>query len=323
VAASPKNPAPAARSLAAAGLAFLVVLALGLGRLAYLGQPGGTGLEDPLAGRIPDGAALVVLGNSVARSAVDPQALQGALGLPVGDLILQGSQPAHWLAALRHRVFGAGHRPTVVLLYAPPQSLLGVRLVAEVDQGLLLTLLSGPDPDLVRRALGESLQMGPLPLLLRGRERARRRLLAAAEGLGAPPVALGPDPLALLPADPDARFQVLPGAPSAGQVADRDPAPQTPDRSWLPDLLAEVEEGGAQLWVIQPPRRPGEGPPPARYDSLWPWLVAQGARVEGLESLDLSAEDFDSAWHLRPEAQARVSAALAARLQVSGALPAP
>ena len=165
--------------------------------------------------------------------------------------------------------------------------------------------------------------MGPLPLLLRGRERARRRLLAAAEGLGAPPVALGPDPLALLPADPDARFQVLPGAPSAGQVADRDPAPQTPDRSWLPDLLAEVEEGGAQLWVIQPPRRPGEGPPPARYDSLWPWLVAQGARVEGLESLDLSAEDFDSAWHLRPEAQARVSAALAARLQVSGALPAP
>ena len=119
-----------------------VVLQVGHGVLMRLG-------EDPSAARRiawTEGASRVLLGNSVTASALDPEVLDAAL------YTAEGSQPAHWWAAARHRVA----EDAQVILYTAPQSWGGTALTNLHDELLLADILIREAPELTERVLGEA-----------------------------------------------------------------------------------------------------------------------------------------------------------------------
>jgi hypothetical protein len=295
-----------------AALGALLTGGAGLWGLLRLGRHGEHGRL-----RFPEEAAAavdgLVLGSSVARAALDPAGLPGRWSA----LCLQGSQPAHWLALLRHQVFAAGARPAVVLLYAPLHSLLGGPLADPYDQALLIDLLSEPDEALIAAALPQAFD--PWERLHRGRVRARRLLL---EGLGhALPALLLPaeavvaaSAAAPLPADPDAAFATVPGAPTAGRPPAAAPPLLAPEESLLPALQAACAAQGAQLQVVAPARRRPACAPGPRERSLVDWLAAQGIPLIDLGGEALAPDLFDTDWHPNAAGKAAVTARLAAAL---------
>ena len=135
----------------------LVALQAGHGVLMRLG-------EDPNAARRiawTEGASRVLLGNSVTASSLDPGLLDAAL------YTAEGSQPAHWWAAARHRVAEGAQ----VILYTAPQSWGGTTLTLLRDELLLADILLREDPHLTERVLGQA--MAPQAL---ERAQARRHL---------------------------------------------------------------------------------------------------------------------------------------------------
>ncbi len=314
-------PPPPARLWSLIGLALALVVAGALTQ--RVGALGGAGASNPLSGRGIAGAHTLVVGNSVARAAVDPARLGAALGVKVADLAMQGSQPAHWLAALRHRVIGAGHTPRRVLVYAPLHQLTTVALQTDADRALLLTLLTGPDPDLIRRALGATAQPGLAQRALRGRDRIRRRALDAAGATFARFAFTSQERtaaragLGVVPADPDARFAVVPGAPSPGQAAREPPPQRAPDQSLLPALLDETTGHGSSFVVVVPARSPDHpGDPRRRHAALLAWLAENGAEVVHLGEPP-PAERFRTPYHPDPQGREQVTDALAEALSGS------
>lgn len=295
-----------------AALGALLTGGAGLWGLLRLGRYGRHGRL-----RFPEEAAAAVdgllLGSSVARAALDPAGLPGRWAA----LCLQGSQPAHWLALLRHQVFAAGARPKVVLLYAPLHSLLGGPLVDPDDQALLIDLLSEPDEALVNAALPEA--RDPWAQLGRGRVRARRLLL---EGLGhaIPGLLLSDEALtaataaAPLPADPDAAFATVPGVPTAGRPPAAEPPLLRPEESFLPALHAAATAKGARLLVVAPARRRPACAPGPREKGLMDWLIAQGIPLIDLGGEAIPPDLFDTDWHPNAAGKAAVTARLTAAL---------
>ena len=141
----------------------LVALQAGHGVLMRLG-------EDPNAAqRIAwtEGDSRVLLGNSVTASSLDPALLDAGL------YTAEGSQPAHWWAAARHRVADGAQ----VILYTAPQSWGGTTLPHLRDELLLADILVREDPQLTERVLGRA--MSPQAL---ERAQARRRAGGGADG---------------------------------------------------------------------------------------------------------------------------------------------
>jgi len=311
--------------LAAALLVPLLILSGGAGGLYWLGQfgagPPTPHFVEALSGEGP--VALAVLGNSVARASVDAEALGEALALPGRSVSLatQGSQPAHWLAALTHRLFPAGHRPAAVVIYAPLQVLLHGELVAERDRALLIDLLTRPDPALVEAALGGA---DPGDAFGRGRQRARAALLRS---VGRAPARLiwgraaaddWAEGLSVTPNDPDARFRTVPGAPTPGEGRQLEPAAAPLEESFLPAISAACRAQGARLVVVDPAVRPAERGGGCRVGDderrLRAWLEASGADFLDIGRADIDPEPFTTRYHTLPAGRAQVSAALAAGL---------
>lgn len=100
----------------------------------------------------------VVLGDSIAISAFDPAVLGESLppsAAPVVDLMVHGGRAPDWYAILKNRVFGAGHRPSLVILSsnvgffddAPVADPDRVWAQATDDEPVLARDVFGIDPD--------------------------------------------------------------------------------------------------------------------------------------------------------------------------------
>jgi len=280
---------------------------------------------------VEDGVQVVVLGNSIALADVDPEAVARALGPPspaVVQLAERGSQPAHWLALARHRLFAQGHRPSQVVVVTPLELLLQERLTAPRDTARLLALLVRPDPALWEVAVGPD---GGLAYARRQREAAR---FLSMSGLTAwlphllgleQPLQAARARMSAIPRDPTARpaWIVDPGAPSPGR-ADRDTRQREPSAvrasDWrvLPALLDEVRAHDAALWVVVPPLDPSERRGRcARNDQQQ--SVADALQASGVVLLDLTDADVPADWfvtrhHLDERGRAWMSATLAAAL---------
>jgi hypothetical protein len=249
------------------------------------------------------GAQIVLLGNSVGAAALDP----AAFSLPTASLTEVGTQPAHWLAVLRHRVFRAGHHPTEVVLYAPLHTLTHGPLSDPKGQERLLSLLTGPDPDLLNAALVGG-RPPTIERLLRGRLRIRTQLL---RWVSVAPVRIFSDPAtveqALAAQTPVAlqasdRPTVVPGDQSRGSVAHQEPNPVDFEHSFLPLLAREAADNGARFWVVVPAVRPSERPTRACTHStvdraLLAGLEHTGALVIDLTWAPMADRDFRSLYH--------------------------
>lgn len=318
--------------------------------MAWL-RAAGSGVEDPLVGRVlgeTEGtrAEVLLLGNSVTEASLDVEALAAALDREVAQGAMSGALPPHWLALLRHRVYGSGGAPAVVLLYVPAHNLRDTDVSAASDQALLVSLLTSADAELLAHAeleasaLGDSgAAVGGLARLQHDRQRARDSVLFGLRDLG----------LRLAPAEPEAaaraletltdvpgpnaaedRFQATPGQASPGQGpgARGGPGGQRGgtggqgragrlEESVFPDLVAEVQAGGGRLVVVHPAARPDVRPPCTgeglghRDDD---WLLREGVDVLDLTFADLASRDFSNQHHLGPEGQAALTGVLAQAL---------
>lgn len=312
-------------------LAPLVVLALGVD---WIHQAGEVATSPAIASVIRrlDGseAPLLLTGNSVADASLDASTIGEAAGIEAVKAALPGGLPPHWLALLRHQVFGAGLSPKVVLLYAPPQNLLDMDASSAADAAMLIDL--GAGPDLLARAgvaVSDSGGVGPWARFERDRQRARdgllRGLAEAPAGLlldppspgGQPPVRAALERL-LGERGPNAtqeRFDLAPDHPRGGnQPGTR--AQRAPD-SFLPDLLTEVQAHGARLIYVHPALRPDRRSPcPADpRDAVDRWLLDHGADVLDLTWAPLAPADFDNIHHLSPAGRAALAPMLGAEIR--------
>lgn len=292
-------------------------------------------------------ADLLLLGNSVTQAGLDAEALGEALDREVAQGAMDGALPPHWLALLRHRVYGAGGAPAVVLLYVPAHNLRDTDVSGSSDQALLVSLLTEADPELLALAglqtdalAGSGAPVGGLARLQHDRQRARDSVLFGLRDLG----------LRLAPTEPEAaaraletlsdvpgpnaaedRFQATPGQATPGQASPGQgggagrPAGATRggtggqgrasrlEESVIPALIAEVQAGGSRLVVAHPAARPDVRPPCTgqglghREDD---WLLAQGVDVLDLTFAPLERADFANQHHLSPAGQAHLTALL-------------
>ncbi len=86
---------------------------------------------------------IVIVGNSIARVSLDEERLAAALGVPgrMVRLSVDGFTSAGWYTLLKHRVYGRGHRPKLVIIPNTPW----------------FALLSEPNAPLSRARLAEQL----------------------------------------------------------------------------------------------------------------------------------------------------------------------
>ncbi len=262
-----------------------------------------------------EGVEVLVLGNSVGAAAVDAQQLQAVTGLTTVSLAEPGTQPAHWLAVLRHRVRLAGHHPREVVVYAPLHVLPHGTLVDPKEQALLLSLLVEPDRSLLDAALGPA-RRSRAERLRRGRVAAREGLVAWI-GLAPPRLLVGPERVErALAAAPAVPLQVadrpasVPGDRRRGTPAHVEPASVPYGESFLPALLDETARLGARLWIVAPAVRPSGRPEPLcahppEVQALLDRLEGDGAHLLDLTWAPLEEEDFRSLQH--PLARGRVA----------------
>ena len=279
---------------------------------------------------IEEGVEVVILGNSIALANVEADRVKAAMARRPGvsQLAERGSQPAHWLALVRHRLFAAGHRPRDVVVVSPLELLVRERLSSSRDTARLLALLTQPDPALWEVAVGTDGMVA-----FWGRQRELFRFLSLSALTSWLPHTLGLQQelsaararQSPIPRDPTQRpaWIVDPGAPSRGR-AERDPGRREPvsksTESWhlLPELIDETRRHDAHLWVVVPPLDPRQRRASCSRNALQE-SIAVDLQARGVTLLDLTDADVPAAWfatrsHLEGDGPAWMSDTLARHL---------
>jgi hypothetical protein len=313
-------------------LSFLSTLGLGLAWLGLLGP----GMGDPRAQHIEaalghEGASLLILGNSVTQSAIDPAVIAEGLGLAEGavaSLASEGAGPGAWLATLE-RAQAAGWAPRVLLLYVPfdmvwtplPATDEDVALLVELNASDAAFALAGrPSPgaavrwiqrrEAVQRYLLGMLSAGLVDALWqapvgarRASERARQAVFA--EG--------GPN-------DPAGRGARLDGGPARDAASQADPGVARA-------LIATARRHGMRLVVAQPAQHPEVAARPCgqvvENPELEKLLIEGGADVLDLATALPGSQRFKTRHHLLPVGKAELSVILADGLAEMQVLTAP
>jgi len=310
-----------------------VVVAVAVGvSLARALRETGRHATDPLVEQasLPEGArpTVVVMGNSVARSAIDPFELASALGLApdaVATVTAPGLQAAHWLAIARHQLWGRGVVPEHLVVYAPSHMLARTQLGSALDRSLLLGLLRSPDPALMVGATGSAGSVWDL--WDRDRQRARDAVVRAltygpAElwyGQGRHEPVVEPAMADLFEgrgpvAEPDAALEL--GAERTG--TDRMDVDNGGNPGWLDELASEGRVAGTQVWIVSAAGRGERCPtvPPAQADAI----AAAGGRLVDLGALPLPNAAWKTTHHLEAPGRSRVTAAVARALRDGAAV---
>jgi len=217
----------------------------------------------PVLDSVRGDAPIVLLGNSVTLTALDP------VSLGADNAAVSGGVAAHWVASAS-RLSGRER----VILYVSPLGFDDLEVEDPDDQDVLLQLLASSDPELTARAMPGSSAGSAWGVLKRQRVAARRSLVNA--------VARGPTELVL---GWNSHNQVVEPAlnrlfpqelgPNEAEVdhtldaelgSERwvEPWPDEAalDASLMPMLIERVQDGGARLVVVLPvgkDRQPCDG----------------------------------------------------------------
>jgi len=302
-------PPPPARSVPKAAI-VVVGLALVVAVVVATFGRGETSAE--IGARLRTPASTVVLGSSVAQLAIDVEKLPGTV-----SLAFPATQPAHWLAIVRHHVLGKGHRPARLLLYVPLAGFVNGQLVEESERSALVSLLPWSDPPLETLALGAPI--GTADRFHRYRRAVRDGLLAAITDA---PALFGVAMPEQAPTAPNA-----PGGNRPGHI--ETPRPMPIEQSLTSLLLDEATAAGVRVVVVVPvvnPAAVNEHAQDAQTErAVLAWLRTRPVDVIDLSCLPVPPGEFHTSHHLRERGRPQLTAALATRLDAlpAGAADAP
>lgn len=284
-------------------LVLLVALGLGLGMgLSRRNLP----MEPPLLhGADPSRAALLVVGNSVAEAAIDPERLGADLGDPRGVTlaVVRGGGPIHLAAATHRLVHQDEAQPQVVLIYALASSLRPTTLDAE-QRARVMALGTADDLALRQQLFGGSRLRQESARLMLLRDATRDRILRGLASAGAGDVGGRQGTVN------QAFSQIFPAWST--QVVS--PTPPPPDPDWVDTVIApmvqDLRAKGIALWLVPAAAPPGD-PGAAFTQAEARDLEQAGARVLPTPAWGVTANDFRGGAHLGPELRDRVTDRLA------------
>lgn len=135
------------------------LLAFTLGEMGAVRERPPSELAKMMDGRLAaaKAPAVVVLGNSKARTDIDPDTLARALGVSgaeVARLDIGGSTAPTWYAVLENRVYAHGYTPRLVIVYAPLTMTLDTQVHGAVQRMRLEEQLGAVEPVLGPKVLG-------------------------------------------------------------------------------------------------------------------------------------------------------------------------
>lgn len=330
-------------------LALLAPALLVGGVMAWLGRPaeavvaeGAAVIDRKLA--LFKTFDVVIVGNSKARTDIEPDALAAALGLARGRVVaidVAASTAPTWYAVLENRVYGGGYQPKLVIVYGP----LGMALDTEAHgavQRMRLEEQLGPvepviGPKVLGRSAGESWidRAGQRRTELHGA--ALETIRGLAVGLAFPEGTTGslvergnqraaPALDRMFGAEADllqgTRARVIPVAEAEGplMVAQSNDAAA----SLLPDFVALAAAHDSRVVVVRAPvaasERASDKVDPAVVRGVVDLLNTQGAGWVDLSGLPLPGDAFRDGLHLNKKGRDVLTARLATAIQESGAL---
>ncbi len=278
----------------------LAIAALLVGMGVAWATPTTTGpaavIEDALARAGADG--IVLLGNSKVSTDLDLDQLRAALGPdapPIAPANVYGTSAPVWYAVLKNRVYSNGHRPRLLVIFAPLETALTTDLPAEPARAVLAAQLGEDEPVVTRKVFGGVFDAEV-------RERLRRVLLPVCH----------PDRAAREEAPP-------PPAATNAELA--------PERSFLADILALAREHGTPTLFVRTPFAPSRAVqddlPPAQVEAAVALIASHGA---GWVDLSDGAPEaaFGDGVHMNAAGRRAMTARLAAALRpviAGGPLP--
>jgi hypothetical protein len=326
---------PPAPALIAAVLAPIAVLAGWLVWGGAFAEPTYDAQLTPfardLAERMKSEPDVIVFGNSQSKSAVDEDALGMALGLPgeVAHASVGGAFAPTIYAAAKHRVFGAGVRPKLVLVPMSVAHLLTVKAPDGNQATTLANMLTGPDPVLDDKIFG--VRDRRLDAVVTASQFVREAMVASITTW--PLRLLGvADADAAMDRARDAVFGEVAGSQlvlNARMIPVVEPSsrPDAPDddvdldRTLLPDFVDLATANGARIvFVTLPQRTRNLATPPALMRALSAYLEARGSTLIRLDQLPVPADGWLDVGHVNPRGGAIVTEALGRALKQVGAL---
>jgi hypothetical protein len=276
---------------------------------------------------------VVVLGNSLARSAVDLPLLAETYGLDdadVASLVLDGSHGALWYAVVKHRIVEAGHTPDLLIVPTVPTFALMVDSAVPRVRAALADHLPADDDAVLPRTLGEGWSPWWWQRIDRNREAARTAFLDLPRRAG------GADADAALASvfdadgavDMDLHASAMPIVQI--EAAQARSEPDSFARSFMPDLLELTAEAGIRVLFVQVPVqaswRRAQPAPEETAALVGAFNDADHAGFLDLSGLVLPPSAFADASHLSRRGKELLMAALLDELtpgMVDGSVPLP
>ena len=273
---------------------------------------------------------VVLLGNSIAKEAIDSPYLSAGLMLERGQakpILIGGSSAGHWYATLRTRIFEQGYRPKVVIIYSPfSQWRTDSGVPTGADLASLISLAETDDPVLQQKIFSDDALAWKLAQLSQRRTQVRNRIINswnhgiigvtqgsekkgtvvargrqvvedAQQEMGQKRREGGGEALLIVEAADQKPTPVL-GRAGSGSKA----APISIDDTILPELIALCRKHGARVVLVSPPVRPSDQAPDrfSVYDPLMSQAQEAGADVLDMRRVLLPEESFATMHHLIP-----------------------
>lgn len=296
--------------------------------------------EKTLAIREPD---VILLGASKLSTDIDRAALTAALDLPkdaVASLGWSGTTAPLWYAIAENRVFRAGHRPKLIIVYSTFDWTLSVT-VGELQRGHLLTQLGDEEPVLDQKVLGRETSNPTLARVLERKGSVRDHLTGwlrditvgllfaepGEEGLREAGRATATPALETLfgleaGVDLSKVKRAIPVAEAARVNVER-PVAHVED-TLIPDFIDLVQAHGSRIVFVHAPVRANVvgqyQVDPALLRETLVYLNAHGAGYLDLQALRLPDTAFGDANHLNRNGRDQLTSALAAGLKEINAL---
>ena len=283
--------------------------------------------------------SVLVLGNSLARTDVDPQQLGRHLDRP-GDVLAltqQGTSAPTWYAILKYRVFTSGLQPQLIVIPSTLDAMLATHLASPESVQRLEGHLDGDDPVLDSKVFGGGLGGAPW-----GRVRRLSPRLRAALEDGAKTLLVG---LLLGPGGQEGSWwetgirqmakarektfshpggaepghqQRLIAVDDLGEGVSQQELPSHAHGSMLPDLLRLISGHGARVVFARVPLRAdnprGQVPPSLEREWVAHLERAPHATYLDLSHLPVGHAEFADPMHLNQQGARRFTEALATAL---------
>ncbi len=202
---------------------------------------------------------------------------------------LPGSSPVTWYATLKHRIYGLGQRPVVVVVVAPQHVLWTVRPVSALDT-LELLATAGTTDDRIQRQMGVVGWAGVPRAVDLGRQAWRavaRDALARAVNANEPGQARNTFVVGVERTNP-----LLRGFERAEGWQDAPPA-NSPQATILPELIDLARSHGSAVVFAELPIRGNsrDAATEARHDQLREWVRSRGAAYIHFPKAELEFRD--------------------------------